>query len=92
MGQSTQRTSGKWQLVYIPEPAELLPGVAEIRARWLGKSALCSLSPGKWQWVKVHRVTNDGIVVVAVVRGGVLTPLVAFDMQHIPLVLKSVDE
>ena len=91
MSEQTKETSGEWRLVYVPEPAEPLPGVAEVRARWLGKWAWCSLVPEKRQRVKVYRVTNDGMVCIGVVRERVFMPLAAFEMKHIPRILKLVE-
>jgi hypothetical protein len=62
VGRQEKRQASKWKLVYVPEPAEPLPGVEEVRARWLGKWALLRVASEKWVWVKVYRVTNDGDV------------------------------
>ena len=92
MGRQEKRQESSWKLVYVPEPAEPLPGVVEVRARWLGKWALLQVAPERWVRVKVYRVTNDGNVLIGVVREGVFLPRAAFRMEHIPLLLKSVDK
>jgi hypothetical protein len=91
MGRQEKRQASTWKLVYVPEPAEPLPGVAEVRTRWLGKWALLRVASGKLVRVKVYRVTNDGNVLIGVVREGVFLPWAAFRMEHIPLLLKSAD-
>ena len=92
MEKQNNKPASQWKLVYVPEPAEPLPGVAEVRARWLGKWALLRVrvAPEKWVRVKISRVTNDGMVVFGVVRQGVFLPWAAFHMRHIPLLLKLV--
>jgi hypothetical protein len=92
MRRQEKRQASQWKLVYVPEPAEPLPGVEEVRARWLGKWALLRVAPEKWVRVKVYRVTNDGDVLIGVVREGVFLPWAAFRMEHIPLLLRSVGE
>ena len=92
MGSQEKRQASKWKLVYVPEPAEPVPGVEAVRARWLGKWALLRVASEKWVRVKVYRVTNDGDVLIGVVREGVFLPWAAFRMEHIPLLLRSVDD
>ena len=42
--------------------------------------------------MKVYRVTNDGDVLIGVVREGVFLPWAALRIEHIPLLLRSVEE
>lgn len=52
LGRQEKRQESSWKLVYVPEPAESLPGVEAVRARWLGKWALLRVASEKWVWVK----------------------------------------
>ena len=90
MGEPNKKQASKWKLAYVPEPVEPLPGVAEVRARWLGKWALLRVrvAPEKWTRVKIYRVTNDGAVLFGVVRQGVFLPWAALEMKHVPLLLR----
>jgi hypothetical protein len=92
MRKQEKRQESSWKLVYVPEPAEPLPGVEAVRARWLGKWVLLKVTSEKWVRVKVYRVTNDGDVLIGVVREGVFLPWAAFRMEHIPLLLKPMNE
>ena len=92
MERQEKRQESSWKLVYVPESAESLSGVEAVRARWLGKWALLRVASEKWVRVKVYRVTNDGDVLIGVVRDGVFLPWAAFRMEDIPLLLKPVDE
>ena len=38
MERHEKRLASTWKLVYVPEPAEPLPGVEAVRARWLQRS------------------------------------------------------
>lgn len=42
--------------------------------------------------MKVYRVTNDGDVLIGVVREGVFLPWAALRMEHIPLLLRPAEE
>lgn len=42
-----KRQASSWKLVHVPEPAEPLPGVEAVRARWLGKWALLRVASEK---------------------------------------------
>ena len=86
--EKAKKKSSPWTLIEVAEPAEPLPGVAEVRAKWLGKWAWLQLSSEKQVWVKVYRVNNGGDVSVGVVREGKFVPLAAFRMEHVALLLK----
>lgn len=86
--EKAKKKSTPWQLIEVAEPTEPLPGVAEVRAQWLGKWAWLQLSSGKRVWVKVYRVSNAGDVSVGVVRDGKFLPWAAFRMEHIARLLK----
>ncbi len=88
---SEQKKKSPWRLVDV-EALPVRPEVQQVREMWEGQHVWFLTPWGQWRRGKVQQVYTSGAVRVVVYQKGTYGLPFAFDVEHIPLLLKLTDK